>query len=199
MIESCIKIVKENISSDRVVFGSVRFDLDENILKEIEQTKKNNLSLNFAPSLLTDIRTYILLEQQTGFQSGLTFCTYYQQGNNKKAVIKSTIWLDGQITQQICRDRLQNTQSIRKIIGAHYWLSEQLLQKLPITYRGKKSYLNLLSWALSLLFIALIVILNLNYLTPINPLVILAIIVMFFLFYWVIKHLLIFLLPFFRR
>ncbi|MGK7878248.1 MAG: hypothetical protein AB4426_34575 [Xenococcaceae cyanobacterium] len=196
VLESCIEITRENITRKRVVFHGVCFHLNQDSLRKVEQAKENNCQLNLAPLLLADWRYYALVDRQSLLQSGLTFCTYYQQDDSEEAMMRSVISLDGNIIHQISSDCLKNSEFSRQITSAHYWLIEQLLLKLRLEVQG---WLNWLSWSLSLLILAAVLLLNLEQLTPINPIMLLALLLMCWLLQWGIKRLLGWLLPLLRR
>ena len=164
--------------------------------------------------------------RENRFQSGLTFCTYYpprpprspdqppprspaQPGNENSGllprltgeepeniVMRSTISLSGDIIHQLRRDCLERPKRCLAIARAHYWLINQLLNQLRIK---ATRWLNWLAWALSLSIVALVVILNAEYLMPIDSLKLLAPAASAWLLQQGIKRLLRFLWPFVRR
>ncbi|QLE59019.1 hypothetical protein [Nostoc sp. TCL26-01] len=88
-------------------------------------------------------------ENQTTLQPGFTFNSYYQQEPSKSTddygqdcILQSVVLFHGDIIHKIQRDFIANNSDSRKIIAAHYWLSEQILNSL-------RNRLNLLVWELS--------------------------------------------------
>lgn len=71
--------------------------------------------------------------------------------------MRSVISTDGDILHQIKRDCLERPNLCRQIAAAHYWLIEQLLSQLRLR-AFLKLKLQLLSWGLSLLIVAALVI-----------------------------------------
>jgi hypothetical protein len=164
MLSNCVKLNRGNLNRDRTSFTNISFHLDRNNLKKIEQAQAKNRALKFSASLLSEFRDRVIIERQNYLHSGLTFCSYYLDNNRQKAAIRSVIFLDGKVNQQICHEFLQDRKLARQIISAHYWLSEQLLNQLnPET----QTSFNLTSIALvlSLLAIAIFVWINLQDLT----------------------------------
>lgn len=154
-LEGYITMERERISPSRILFHGIRFNLDKDLLLQIQYAKDTNRRLEISPAFLADLRYYSLIDGENHFQSGLTFCTYYGKGKSQEALIRSVISLDGDIMQQIKRDCLENPHFYRQIAAAHYWLIEQLLTQLRI---GSLVKLNLvviiLSWTIALLLMA---------------------------------------------
>ncbi|MBZ8183151.1 hypothetical protein [Oscillatoria salina] len=196
VLESCIEIVKEKITRKRVVFHGVNFYLSEAYLEQIELARETGAKLNLSRPFLTDWRYYALFDEQNRFQSGLTFSTYYEQGNSNIPLMRSVISLDGDILHQIANDCLSLPDFALKITSAHYWLIEQLLAQLRLE---AQNWLNWFSWGLSLIIVAVTVLGNLEKLLPINPITLLAPLLMAWLLQVGIKRLLLLILPHFRR
>jgi hypothetical protein len=88
------------------------------------------------------------LENQTIFQSGLTFNSYYRQTDSPSSlyqdqdnVLQSIIFFDGDIIHKICRIFLKDT-NCYITASAHYWLTEQLLTNFRTSF-------NLLTWEIA--------------------------------------------------
>ncbi len=89
------------------------------------------------------------LRNNLTLSAGFTFTSYYQQEQFSAAdspqqdcVLQSVILFHGDILHKIKRDFLQDDMNGRKVISAHYWLTEQILG-------GLRSRLNLLVWEIS--------------------------------------------------
>ena len=159
-LEGYITMERERISRSRILFHGIRFNLDKDVLLQIQYAKDTNRRLEISPEFLADLRHYTLIDGENSLQSGLTFCTYYGNGKAKEALIRTVISLDGDIMQQIKRDCLENHHFYRQIATCHYWLIEQLLSQLRL---GSLVKLNLLiiivSWTIALLMMAAMVML----------------------------------------
>ncbi|MEC4983045.1 MAG: hypothetical protein SAJ37_05190 [Oscillatoria sp. PMC 1068.18] len=195
-LESCIEIIKEKITRKRVVFHGVNFYLSEAYLEEIEVARKTGTKLNLSRPLLNDWRYYALFDEQNRLQSGLTFSTYYEQDNFNIPLMRSVISLDGDIFHQVAHDCLSLPDFALKISSAHYWLIEQLFVQLRLE---AQNWLNWFSWGLSLIIVAVTVLGNLEKLLPINPITLLAPLLMSWLLEVGIKRLLLLILPRLRR
>ncbi len=191
-LEPYIKVDKEQIGRKRVLFHSIRFNLDKDILRQIQHAQQTGRPLAISRELLTDLRYYALIDGESRLQSGLTFYTYYLRGSLEEALLRSVISTDGDIIHQIKSDCLEHPKFCRQITSAHYWLIEQLLSQLRLRAQLK---VNQLSWALSLLIVAAIVIPYLPQLIQASPWTLLAPIVMSWLLQVGLKHLLRLLLP----
>ena len=157
-----ISIEEQRVSRNRTIPQQVNFEFNPESLDAIAQMQIDGNSLSFDAELLTNLRYYSLLKCNNTLRSGLTFTTYYCQGEQRIAVISSNISVQGQISQQIRHDFLVNFPLLEKIIDAHYWSIDQIFEKLPFTYQ-KQNYL--LSWILPLLITLGIVIFILFFLS----------------------------------
>jgi hypothetical protein len=164
-LEPYIKLDKERITRKRVVFHSIRFNLDKDIIQRIQEAQQTGRRLYISRKLLADLRYYALIDGENYLQSGLTFYTYYQRDGSEEALIRSVISTDGDIFHQIKSDCLEHPNFCRQLACAHYWLIEQLLNQLRLRlFLGSK----LLSWGLSLLITGAIVIPYIQHL-EVNP------------------------------
>ena len=223
-LEAYIQVEEVKNSQGLVLFRFVRFNLDKSVITKILQARATGQRLHISRNLLAELRYYALSDgenhhRENRFQSGLTFCTYYEPPRNPRSqaqpgneniealprltgeeseniVMRSTIALDGDIIHQIRRDCLERPKRCLAIARAHYWLINQLLNQLRIK---ATSWLNWLAWGLSLSIVALVVMLNAEHLMPINPLKLLAPAAIWWLLQEGIKRLLSFLWPFVRR
>jgi hypothetical protein len=200
-LEPYIKIEKENITPKRELFHGIRFILDKDVLKTIQQAQQMGRHLDISPSLLADLRYYALTDGENRLQSGLTFFTYYLRGGAEEALMRSVISTDGDIFHQIKSECLERPNFCYQIAAAHYWLIEQLLGQLclgtlPRLKQLKQlKQLKWLSWGLSLLIVAAIVILYLPQLIQLNPWLVLLPLVMLWLLQVILQHLLRLFLP----
>lgn len=146
ILDAEIQLVTEKITRQRVMIHGVRFHLTSATLQEIMQAKQTGDLLQIPKTLLTNLRYYALLGYPYRLQTGLTFSTYYEQG--QFPLVKSSISLDGNILHQICRDCFTSDEFAYQITSAHYWLTSQLLKQLPL--QGKIKF-HLMAWLVSLL------------------------------------------------
>ncbi|MFB8790881.1 MAG: hypothetical protein U7123_19015 [Potamolinea sp.] len=158
-LEQYIKVEKEKIARNRVLFHSIRFNLDKDILKSIQSAQETGQKLEISRELLGDLRYYALIDGENRLQSGLTFYTYYVSDNFAEALIRTVISTDGDIFHQIKNDCLESPNFGLEIASAHYWLIDQLLGQLRLQALIK---LNFLSWSLSLLIVGASVIPNIQ-------------------------------------
>lgn len=198
-IASCIQIEVERISRSQVLFHGVRFTLDKESLHQIQQAQQMGDSLKLSRQLLTDLRYYALIDDENRWQSGLSFCTYYQRGNSQEALMRSVIGMDGDIIHQIQRNCLERPNFSRQISAAHYWLIEQVMRQLRFgEYVPLTGLINVFAWGLALLIALLLVI-------PFIPVflnnlwMVIAVLVMVGLFYIGFRRLLYLLRPTARR
>jgi hypothetical protein len=159
-LEGYITMERERISPSRILFHGIRFNLDKDLLLQIQYAKDTNRRLEISPELLADLRHYSLIDGKNPFQSGLTFCTYYGTEKSKEALIRTMISLDGDIMQQIKRDCLESPHFCRQIAASHYWLIEQLLTQLQIGSLVRLNlFVSILSWTIALILMAAMVML----------------------------------------
>lgn len=109
-------------------FDRVCFYLDPEIINRIRATQTQRNYLTISPSLLTSFRYYVLRDVRECLQSGLIFYTYYCS----LPVIKTTIFLNGEVINQIRYDCLKSPELIERILNIHYWVIEQMLRQLPL-------------------------------------------------------------------
>jgi hypothetical protein len=172
------RIKVEEVKDDRglILFRFVRFNLDTTSIKRILQAKKQGERLQISPSLLHQLQFIALSDGEhmdggNRFQSGLTFCTYYEAAGKRsdRIVMRSAIGLDGDIINQIRSDLLDNPQTSLEIATSHSWLIERLLDRLPmkkIDYTWLKTDLTWRAWGISLGILAMALFLYLAKLLP---------------------------------
>ncbi len=172
-LEPYIQFEQEQITRSRVVFHSIRFNLDKDVLQRIQYAQELGRCLYIAPKLLADLRYYALIDSENNLQSELTFYTYYRRGTYSEALMRSVISTDGEILQQIKSDCLEHPDFCRQIASAHYWLIDQLLSQLRIK---PFVHLNQLAGVLSWLIVAAIALPFVPLLIEVNPWLLVALI-----------------------
>jgi len=195
-LEPYINVDKERISRTRVLFHSIRFNLNKDVLQRVQLAQETGLNLYISRELLADLRYYALVGGENRLQSGLTFYTYYLRGGSEEALMRSVISTDGDIIHQIKSDCLERPNFCRQIASAHYWLIDQLMSQLRLKALLR---LNQLSWGLSLLIVAATVIRYIQQFMEANPLLLLAPVLMSWLLQVGLQRLLLLLLPTVRR
>lgn len=130
--DSWIQIEKIKVSRQQNLPDRVCFQFNENLLRDIQLWRETNRKLQLSSEILTDFKYLVFLNHQNSFSVELNFCSFYQQNEEKIAVIQSKISLDGKIIQQIRHDYLQEPQLLQRIVTAHYWVIEQLLNQLKL-------------------------------------------------------------------
>lgn len=182
MLCEFIHIEQKRFTHRRFIPHRISFHFNKDNLKAFQQARANNQSLLLSPTLLADFRYYILLNQYDYFQSGLTFCTYYQEREQEIAVLQSVISLEGKIEQQIrrgaaapaTRDDLDNPYWLYTITSLHYWAIAQMFEQLPLQPRN---YSNWLFWVLALLIGMAIALFSFQLLGIFHPILLLLLIV----------------------
>lgn len=158
-----IEIEEQIVSRQQIIPQQVNLEFNQKSLALIISMQEQRQLLFLSPKLLTNLRYYSLLccyispyllpskgldSRNLILRSGLVFTTYYRQDTEKIPVITSNISLQGKISQQICLKFFFKFALLKKIINAHYWIINQILQQLPLNYQ-KNSFLY--SWILPLL------------------------------------------------
>ena len=164
-LEPYIQFEQERISRSRVVFHSIRFNLDQDVLQQIQSAKEVGCRLDFSPEFLADLRYYALIDSENHLRSELTFYTYFVQGGYPEALMRSVISSDGEVLHQLKSNCLEYPDFCRQIALAHYWLIEQLLSQLRLRGLVKGDRLiKVVSWltvvAIALLWIPLLIQVN---------------------------------------
>lgn len=195
-LEGYIQVDKEKITRRRMLFHGIRFHLDKDVLKQIQQAQEAGYSLEISPELLADLRYYALTNGENRLQSGLTFCTYYLRNDSQEALMRSVISIDGDIIHQIKHDCLEHPNFCRTLVAAHYWLINQLLGQLRMRAFLK---LNQLSWGLSVLIVVVTMIPYIKQLIQASPWTLLMPVVMSWLLQVVLRRLLRSFLPIMSR
>ena len=157
-LPSCIRVVKDETETNpsrqkgtpdpkQINYYGVNFNLNEQYLQQIQQAITNGSKLAVDATTLLDLRYYILFGENSSLPSGLTFCSYYQTGNDYQLLMRSYIALDGDSIHQIRHDCLEDRQLALAITYAHHWLINQLMDQLRASTRF---WLDYLSWSVSL-------------------------------------------------
>ncbi|MBE9118313.1 hypothetical protein IQ249_20685 [Lusitaniella coriacea LEGE 07157] len=142
-----IRLEKEQLAPRNAIFQGVEFHLDSDAIAEIQIAKNRGDALNLPEDFLADFRYYALFHPIT------TFCTYYPKNGSEAALIRSTISLDGNITNQVCHDCLSDGELAAKLISTHSWLIQQLTRRLHFYFQRK---VDALAWLLSIAMIAIV-------------------------------------------
>lgn len=152
--DSCIHLDERRISRRRMIPCGVYFELNRDILAEIDLAQKNCDRIELSDEKLTNLRYYALLSfieyRRFGYHhtSELVFSTNYLRHGKQVTVVRSVINPEGKITQQIQENLWQNLPLCDRLIQAHYWLIFQILTQLPLPI---KNYNRLLSWTFALM------------------------------------------------
>lgn len=187
LIDSLISIKKKQITSKIAIPTRIDFNLTESSLEQISDQRQSFKRLQLSSELLADLRYYSLLQNFASSENSLTFTTYYVQQQQKIAVIKTVISLQGKISQQLCRSFLKNPQLLKNLVINHYWLIEQICDRHPLKY-SHKSFL--LPWVLSLIISFIIAPFIFYFISLSLPIELIILIVTFLLLYWIIKFIL---------
>ena len=156
LANSCIYIDEKRISRRHSIPHGIRFELNPKNIKVLNSARKNKKAIALSGDLLTNLRYYALLSSQASdrylknypLPSRLVFTTNYLREKDSIAVVRSTIDIEGKITQQIQDDFWQNNELCDEILNTHNWLSLQVLSQLSLK---TKNYLGFSSWIVSLI------------------------------------------------
>lgn len=154
---SCIKVEKKKISRQASIPSQVYFNLDPDIISRISEIKTEYGSLYLSPQQLTDLRYYSLINSPLANDSrtiknsdslSLVFCSNYLSKNSQiqTTVIRSTINLSGQISQEVQRDIWLDFQLSSQVIQAHHWLTAEILRQLPLENKNRTSLVLWILW-----------------------------------------------------
>ncbi|WP_414575839.1 hypothetical protein [Anabaena sp. CCY 9402-a] len=118
---------------------------------EQDKNKSTRSYLIFLMNILRILRSKYL-QNQTSFQVGCTFNSYYSQKEltaedyrEKDCLLQSVVLFYGDVIQKVKKDFLHNNANLVNVISAHYWLVDQLLSSL-------RNKLNMLVWEFASLF-----------------------------------------------
>lgn len=164
------------------LWEGICLNLDKSSLVAIERAKTDGSQLYLSPQQQTDLRCYILFEGKN-----YLFSTYYEE----EAIVRSSIFLDGEIIHQISNNSLEEVEFAGKITTAHYWLMEQIIGQVNFDSGMAKGWLNWLPWGVSCFIVLITVLINLtNFLSLPFWLILLAPLLMCWLLQLGIKRLL---------
>ena len=183
-IDSLISIKKEQITSEIEIPVQIHFNLTKSSLKQISDRRRSLKRLQLSSELLAELRYYSLFRNSGNLKIPLTFTTYYVQQQQKIAVIKTVISLQGKISQQVCRSFLGNPQLLKNLVVNHYWLIDKIDDRIYFKYKNKSFLLTLILSSIICLIIAPFLLYFLNISLPIKLIII---IVIFLLLYWIIN------------
>ncbi|PSB07061.1 hypothetical protein C7B62_21060 [Pleurocapsa sp. CCALA 161] len=207
LLNSCIQLKFTRISPKVTIPQQVCFRLDGKLLEQIAHNQANQVKLAVSATNLANLRHYTLLnlpwsQPLTFTQSSLTFSTEYSLDNQQPSTIlfRSTISLEGKISQQIKQELAHNPSLLKQISQAHYWLIAEILAQLPFKSKAGSSWLLVGFLAIAMVVINILI----WYLIPLNYLTKLSICLGIFLLlkllltrlikhqlkYWIIYHLL---------
>ena len=148
-LSSCIKVEKKRVSRHVSVPSQVYFELNSDIVTQINKIKTENGSLHLKTEQLADLRYYSLINSSLAQSNplSLVFSTNYLSSNSqiKTTVVRSTIDLSGNISQEIRQDLWQDWQLSSQVIPAHHWLTAEILRQLPLKSKNRTS---LIFWAM---------------------------------------------------
>jgi hypothetical protein len=185
LTDSLISIQQQQLTSKRSVPTQVNFNFTESSLKAISDRRQNFKRLQLSSELLAELRYYSLLQNSAA--NSLTFITYYVQQQQKIAVIKTVISLQGKISQQLCRSFLNNPQLLKDLVINHYWLIENVCDRLYLKYTNKSFLLTIfLSFIISLIIAPLII----YFITFGLPIKLIMLLIIFLLLYCTIRFIL---------
>jgi len=119
--------------------GQFWFYLDRELVEVGLKCCQQNQTLLFSDSLLTQLRQAVvwdtggLSEPDSSFnvQSGLTFCTHFED----RLVLRTVMSMDGDVLNQIDRQLLHTSDDCLKLNQVHHWLLTQLTDKLCGDFR----------------------------------------------------------------
>ena len=177
LIDTFISYKEEQITSEIKAIYGISFNLNSKSLEQIIHRKKDRKRVHLSSKLLTKLRYTVLLQNYSNLQFPLSFTTYYVRKRQKVAVIKSVIDIQGRITQCFCRGFLDRPHLFNDIITAHYWLIEQICDRLSLKYNRRVS----LFTAILSLTIVLVIAPFLLYFVSLNWIIKLLLIIVTFL------------------
>ncbi len=165
-LDDYIQVIKERDQHKQEVIYGFNLNLNSEVISLFKEVQTDKITVKLSKKLLNDFRYYALFGQGNSFDTGMTFCTYYQQDDFSQPVIRSFISLDGDIVQQIGNDCLTSPQLTLDIIRTHYWLINCLIAELRLDMTNK---LNGISWLLSLLTVGGFSATNLEQIQNLDP------------------------------
>ena len=160
-LSSCIKVESKRISRHASVPSQVCFELNSDIVARINKIQTEYGSLHLNPQQLTALRYYSLINSPLAKNDSLSlvFSSNYLFSTSKikTTVVRSTIDLSGNISQEIQQDLWQDFQLSSQVIQAHHWLIAEILKQLPLESKNRTSLIFWALWLPSAIAFALIV------------------------------------------
>lgn len=142
-LDRAIRVIKERVSSRQTLCHGISFHLDSASLSRVRLAQARQQKLHITRSFLESFRQYVLFDPQGHLQTGVTFFTFYQLGEQEHPLLKTFLSLDGDIIHKIAADCLQDERLVQDLMAAHYWLIQQLFQRLQLQIQ---QFLDRLSW-----------------------------------------------------
>ena len=151
LLNSCIEVESVKIDKRVTIPKQICFHLNAKTIEKIEQVRANKQKLSLSRTNLATLRCYALFNlpleatrtkgwQSYLSQSSLIFSTQYvEDESNSDILLRSTIDLQGKISQQIKQELVQNPLLLQRVSEAHYWLTTEILTQLPLRSKGWRS------------------------------------------------------------
>ena len=185
-IAQYIDIEEVKDQEEKVIFRLINLRLNNESLSQILKAKSSKYKLRVSPELKFQLYRCMISDGETNnnisrFQSGLTFCTYYEFAGAEKIVIQSVISPSGDIMQQIRRDYLDFPERILKIAAIHHWVLERLMRQMRLKTNVKLNWIPvILASVVSLIIVILGMVIYQTGITIIN---VIGLVIMWVLFY----------------
>ncbi len=133
--------------------GQFWFYLNRRLVAEAMRSRQLNASLKFPPPLLASLRRAAIWDigatlksdqfDQATIQSGLTFCTHF----DNRLVFRTVVSLDGDVLNQIESRFLDTPDECLLVNTVHHWLMQQLTDQLRSDIR---QLLGGLAWTIAI-------------------------------------------------
>ncbi|MGB0560771.1 MAG: hypothetical protein ACPGVO_03085 [Spirulinaceae cyanobacterium] len=142
-LDHAIRAIKERAARNKVLCHGISFHLDSSSLGRVQLARSRGQSLHITRSFLNSFRQYVLFNGQGRLQTGVDFTTFYRFGEYERPLLKTFISLDGDIIHKISQECLQDERLAEELTTAHYWLIQQLFDRLRL---GIQQLLDRLAW-----------------------------------------------------
>ena len=151
LLNSCIEVESVKIDKRVTIPKQICFHLNAKTIEKIEQVRANKQKLSLSRTNLATLRCYALFNlplegtrtkgwQSYLSQSSLIFSTQYvEDESNYDILLRSTIDLQGKISQQIKQELVQNPLLLKRVSESHYWLTTEILTQLPLKSEAWRS------------------------------------------------------------
>lgn len=147
-LEKNIRFLLSKQANQRPVCHGIRFYLTSETLQKITQAKQKGQSLYIPPKFLKNLRYYTFFSEYNILLGGFSFSTYYHREITMTPRIYTLISAGGDILYQIDQKCLNDPDFAENITMAHFWLMEQLLNRLTLEWRN---FINQISWGFSII------------------------------------------------